>query len=369
MTKNVEWLFCLLRVGLDLRESTDIAEDNVIDWKELQSLASAQGVMAIAWDGLQKLITTGKLPDRLHPEKKLKLQWAYNVMKIEKQYAQQLSAIDKLGKFYSKHGIPMMVLKGYGLSLNYPVPSHRPCGDIDIWLYGKQPQADALLQSERRIEVDVDKHHHTVFYFDGVMVENHYDFLNVHSHISNREIEHCLQELAMLHGETIEIDGHTIYLPPVDFNALFLLRHAAAHFAAAKINLRHVIDWGMFVRRYHSQIDWTVLEQTAEQQNMHQFLHCMNALCIDYLGITADCFSPFQRDSELERKVLDDILYPKFNENVPKGPVGKVLWWKLRRWWANRWKREIVYKEGHATSFLIQLKSNIIGPNLWNIFT
>lgn len=36
----------------------------------------------------------------------------------------------------------MMVLKGYGLSLNYLKPSHRPCGDIDIWLFGKQKEAD-----------------------------------------------------------------------------------------------------------------------------------------------------------------------------------------------------------------------------------
>ena len=30
-----------------------------------------------------------------------------------------------------------MILKGYGRSLNYPVPALRPCGDINIYLYTK----------------------------------------------------------------------------------------------------------------------------------------------------------------------------------------------------------------------------------------
>lgn len=30
-----------------------------------------------------------------------------------------------------------MILKGYGRSLNYPVPALRLCGDINIYLYTK----------------------------------------------------------------------------------------------------------------------------------------------------------------------------------------------------------------------------------------
>lgn len=41
----------------------------------------------------------------------------------------------------------MMVLKGYGLGKNYPAPNHRPCGDIDIWNFGRQEEVDALIMS------------------------------------------------------------------------------------------------------------------------------------------------------------------------------------------------------------------------------
>lgn len=47
-----------------------------------------------------------------------------------------LQAVASLAGFYNAHGYKMMVLKGYACSLNWPRPEHRPCGDIDIWLFG-----------------------------------------------------------------------------------------------------------------------------------------------------------------------------------------------------------------------------------------
>lgn len=127
-----------------------------------------------------------------------------------------------------------MLLKGYGVSLDYPIPAHRPCGDIDIWLFGQQEHADALLHREKGTAINLEKHHHTVFSLDGITVENHYDFLNVHAHASNREIEKKLQELAAEPEKKVLLGEAPLYLPSVDFNALFLLRHTAGHFAAEK---------------------------------------------------------------------------------------------------------------------------------------
>lgn len=82
---------------------------------------------------------------------------------IEKRNFRQKRVLADLAGFYAAHGIDLMLLKGYGMSLNYPIPNHRPCGDLDIWLYGRQKEADALLHKERDIAIDKDKHHHTVF--------------------------------------------------------------------------------------------------------------------------------------------------------------------------------------------------------------
>lgn len=363
MIMEEKQLFGLLRAGLDL--SSPVGEElfrSPVDWPAIYRLASEQGVLAVAWDGLQRLTAAGAISADSLPDRKFNLRWAYNVERIEQHYARQEQTVGALAGFYAEHGIDMMLLKGYGLSLCYPVPRHRPCGDIDIWLYGDQRKGDDLLRKEKGVKIDEDVHHHTVFYFNGIMVENHFDFLNIHAHLSNRRIERLLRELAIRPGDRAEVDGQPFMLPNADFNALFLLRHAASHFAAAKIGLRHVLDWGLFVRLQHDRIDWERFESVARRENMDRFLHCLNALCIDRLGIDAECFPPFERDEPLETRVLNEILHPEFSKPAPRGNIVKVLCWKFLRWWANRWKHRIVFTEGLLSTFFVQLRSHLLKP-------
>ncbi len=88
----------------------------------------------------------------------------------------------------------MMVFKSFSCSLDCPKPNHRPCGDIDIWLFGDQKKADELIK-EKGSKVDNSHHHHTVFYWNGFMVEN---FVNVHAHQSSKELEVYLSNLARM---------------------------------------------------------------------------------------------------------------------------------------------------------------------------
>jgi len=220
-----ETLFLLLRRALGRPRPADEAFAGLpaAAWHALYRLAAAQGVLGIAWDGLRLLEEAGGLPADGAPPRELRIGWSFNTAQDERRYARQRRTI-----------------------LCYPVPEHRPCGDIDIWLYGRQQEADALLRREKGIAIDEEKHLHTVFRIDGVMVENHYDFLNVHAHPSNRQLERMLRTYAAQPGEEIDVEGATVVLPSADFNALFLLRHAAAHFAAAEIGVRHLLDWVVF---------------------------------------------------------------------------------------------------------------------------
>lgn len=363
-------------IGCYYNVSSDTFDVSVPEWRQILSLSVSQGVTAILWDVMSNIYADKRLMmTRL--DRSLKIRWAINVDQIEQTYLKQKKAIAALSHFFTEHGICMMVLKGYGLSLNYPVPEHRPCGDIDIWLFGievddatgksyiknVQAQADELLRKKLNISIDEDKHHHTVFYFGGVMVENHYDFLNVHAHVSNRVIERRLQALARERMECVVVDGEKVYLPSADFNALFILRHTASHFAAEKIGLRHLLDWKYFVEKNASDIDWGALERFAKEMNMHRFMYCMNAICIDYLGLPSDLLPPFERDKDLEQRVLNEIFCPEFSEPKPYcASLFQSLSYKLRRWWVNRWKHRIVYREGLVSTFFVQVWSHLMKP-------
>ncbi len=141
-------------------------------------------------------------------------------------------------------------------------------------------------------------------------------------------------------------------------------RHAAVHFAAIEFGLRHVADWAMFVGRYHDRIDWSALERTAKLQNMDRFLHCLNAISIDFLGVDAAKIPPFERDEALKRRVLNKIIAPEFSVQAPKGGgLAEAQTFKTRRWWANRWKHRIVCRESLPRKSAVDLYSPVLEPS------
>lgn len=334
-----------------------------INWHDLFRLAQQQGLLAVVWNAISKLAESGTLVPKQMPDKALKLQWALSTEKIVARYRKQESIIEKLATFYTEHNIRMMLLKGHSLSIYYPTPEHRECGDIDIWLYGEQKRADKLLAEQRGVKIDEDKHHHTTFTLGGIMVENHFDFLNVHAHISNREIERELRQLSKEDlGTEHHIGSSTVMLPPVNLHALFLLRHTASHFAAEEINLRHIVDWALFVKNNYSDIDWSWLYGIAQRHNMTKFLNSLNAISIEYFGLDSHMLPAFERNTALEQRVFNDIFSPEFSERMPAQGLLRRLIFRFRRWWANRWKHRIVYREGLLKTFIVQIYSHLLKP-------
>lgn len=359
-------LIALLRVALsEAIHPSDVALLFTGDtpWEDVYRFSAAQGVMALAWDGLMRLQSEGLISQEQIPSRAIKLQWALGVERAERRYETQKQALTKLAKIYNREGVRMMVLKGYGLSLCYPRPEHRTSSDIDIWLFGKQKQADEILRERYNIAIDEDVHHHTVFSLDGVMVENHYDFLNIHAHRSNRDIEAHLKSWGN-DGIATTVDSEVIYLPSVNCHALFLIRHAAQHFAAAEIVLRHVTDWAMFVHKHGSEIDWPLLRSICRSHRMDKFLDAMNVIAANIVAFECETGkeSVDSYDVETTERILNDILQPEFSEQKPKDGLIQILIFKWRRWWANRWKHRLVYREGLIATLFVQLRSHLLKP-------
>ena len=244
----------------------------------------------------------------------------------------------------------MMVLKGYACSINWPKPEHRPCGDIDIWLYGDYKEADAVLKKEKGIEIDNDRQHHTVFDWQGFMVENHFDFTDLHHHKSNAEIERILKNLGQDSTDSLDIYDQTIYVPTPNMHALFLLKHTMAHFAAEGMTLRQIIDWGFYVKVHTNVIDWSWLEGVIDKYGMIPAYNIFNAICVEDLGFDAAIFPNVQFSPMLKDKVLNDILNPEFSSPLPKGLLPRVIY-KVKRWSGNTWKHELCYKDSLWSAF------------------
>ena len=341
-----------------------------VDWDEMESLATKQGLLGVVLDGIQQL------PDDQRPPKVQMLQWIGQVMQgYEQRYEVYRKAIDALAAFYNAHGFRMMLLKGYACGRDWPRPEHRPYGDIDIWLFGKQKEADAILAKETGIVIDRSHQHHTVFNWMGFTVENHYDFVNVHALRASAEMEKVFKELGRTEDavlcHTDSTDSTDIYLPSANLHALFLLKHSVSHFVGANISLRQVLDWAFFVEKHTDEIDWEWLNGMIDRFHMRDFVYCINAICVEDLGFQPVESLKFRVESQLEsaefrklkERVLSDILEPAFTAETPKPLIPRAIF-KYKRWKGNGWKHKLCYGTSRWDGFWTLLRSHLMKPKV-----
>lgn len=326
------------------------------DWKAIKSLSTRQGLTGIVIDGVEHL------PEKVRPSKSVLLEWIGNVIQsYEYRYNQCKRSIAELAGFYNSHGFRMMVLKGYACALDWPRPEHRPCGDIDIWLFGKQQEVDDILTKEKQIKIDKSHHHHTVFNWDEFTVENHYDFVNVYANRSSTELEKIFKELGRDDSYFVEVYGEKVYLPSPNLHALFLIKHMASHFAAAEITLRQVLDWAFFVEKHHKDVDWDWLLSLLRKFHMMDFFNIINAICVENLGFQTEIFPTVQFLPDLKEMVLDDILDPTYSAAEPPKLIPRLIY-KYRRWHGNAWKHNLCYSESRWNSFWTGVWAKCLKP-------
>ena len=129
--------------------------DGDVCWPEVLALARNQGLTAIIYDGLNRLIQEGRLPEKWEIDDVTKTKLIGTVINAyEQRYKLYSCAISEMARFYNSRGYKMMVLKGYASSRDYPIPEHRPTGDIDIWQFGKYKECDTAIETEKGIIVN-----------------------------------------------------------------------------------------------------------------------------------------------------------------------------------------------------------------------
>lgn len=327
-----------------------------IDWKEIYALATQHGLLAVVIDGIEQL------PTEMRPPQELLLEWIGEVLQCyEYRYdAYKLTIADMAG-FYNSHGLKMMILKGHACSIEWPKPNHRPCGDIDIWLFGHQKEADTILTKEKSIKIDNTHHHHTCFVWNDFSVENHYDFLNVHHHKSNVELEKVFKNLGQDDSHFTEVNGEKVYLPSPNLHALFLLKHSMTDFAAFYVTFRQLIDWAFYVEKHGEEIDWKWLMRVVEKYHMKEFLNIINAICVEDFGFSSNIFPCVQFNPIVKEQVLSDILFPKFTRESSGSLIPRIKY-KYKRWKGNAWKHELCYNENMTSAFWSGVWNHLLKP-------
>jgi len=342
MKTEMEALLPLLRRGLG--KEAGAADPLPLDgerWLRVFRQASDQGVLALVWDGVRQL------PAALQPPRELRLRWAYNVERIEQRYARQRSRAEELARLFAAEGIRTVVLKGLAVSRLYPVPEHRPCGDLDCFLMGGYERGNRAAEAAgATVARDFYKHSHIDF--RGLTVENHRFCTSVRGSRRVKAFERHLQGL-LAAAPMQPLPGTELLVPPADFTALFLTRHALMHFLSEGISLRHLCDWAVFIDREGAQVDWAAFREVAAEHDLLRFAEVLSDLSVRCLGVAEN---PLPADgAALADRVLENIL----SERRPLFNTSASTWTKRLRLVGNfcrsRWK----FREVYGRNFLLEL--------------
>ena len=351
MKVSEQLLFTLLRASLHGKEMSAFKDVSDRDWEECFQLAQVQGVMALAWDGILKL--------SLQPPLELKLQWGVKVAVQERKHLRYCKAIQEISSFYKKHHIETMTLKGVGLSTLYPIPSHREGGDIDIYTFSGSESisdseanqlADSLIEQQGQ-KIDVDKTpKHSVFYFNGILVENHKTFTNVHSYAIAKLVESMLRK-QMNPQKTLLPTGEVLVPSPM-FNTLFVFFHAVQHYGSG-LSLHHLCDWAIIIKNYGLHFP-----EELTDRRLLRAAAALTTLCNHLLGTTIK----IKEEKEFAYKMLNEMLHPKYYKRPLPHSKLELIAYKIKRFIYNQRLKKSIFNHSPWKSLYISVVHHLLHP-------
>lgn len=334
MESNTDILFALLRGAIEGRKIVLSSQIETSRWWHLFRLAQQNHVAVMTADTMATL----DVP------REVKIPWLSERDKAVRWHLYQSEVQQEIVSAMKQRGIETLVLKGTHTAQYYPIPETREFGDLDLYFYDKHDEADRVAREVLKVSVSNEAHHHSKYNYRGVTVESHYDFLNTHYPPSNRHYETLLKQLATNSSPTFEV--------------LFLLRHMACHFAASRITLRDLVDWTLTCRALEDKVDWVLAEKTIKDYGMTDFVVVLCTIAERRLGVQQNTLSlPHSSTLPLIEK---DIVYGSVDDHDANG-VSRLLW-KMRRWNALAWKRQMVYNDSPFSLLLSSLMSHTMKP-------
>lgn len=218
-----------------------------------------------------------------------------------------MTAQDRVLAEFRAAGIPVAVLKGAAAAANYPQPSSRSMGDIDlIVLPDDFDRAFSLLEQlgwKNDILLEVNPRH-AGFEKEGCPeIELHRYF----STCVNKQQAQFLDQTvysAIPHAVWADVSGFEVPVLPALANGLVLLAHVNQHLGSG-LGLRQILDWQMFVEAHLTDELWeSGFRHATQRVGMEKLAITTTWLCREHLGLqtTATWFNG------ADAQLADDLL-------------------------------------------------------------
>ena len=323
--------------GLPVVREAELPADDAA-WAEVVKASKVQRVLPLVVSWMDTL------PEEQIPEGGDIVGGYLVAERTRKDVRHRVDVLESLAKLLGEGGLEVLFLKGATLSVRYPAPDLRFFGDIDFYLFGESARGVELLAAKGVVSEDY-YHHHTQATLDGVLLENHYDFVDLENHKSNRVLNDALKAMAPVGRIPFKIPGKeprtNVYRMSPTMEALFLMRHMSAHFAASETELRQLYDWALLLRDDADKIDWQEVTRLYEASGMMHFARIVCWIIREKLGL--DLPLPLEpAGGPLSEKVWADMFAGTSADRFRRGSLRYYLR-EAQVLLQNRWKYKLVY--------------------------
>lgn len=286
MMTTEEIFLVLLRAGLwGKAEDTG---DQEVDWKAIREAAHQLAVTGFIADGIavQKKAYPGF--KTVLEDQKLFIKDVFNIEGTNGKLDQLLASIATL---LDSEGLTPVILKGQGLARDYPAPSHRVAGDIDILLDGDdyRKAADILSKKATKLCHEYPRIRHFGMFFGKLEVELHGTINSRMGRRFNGTLEEMQKELFQTKDfRTFDCRGTSVRIPSVEFDATFIFAHIIQHLYDFGLTLKQICDWAMLLHRHRDEIDRDLLKTRLERMDILKEWQVLGCILTDKLGLPAE---------------------------------------------------------------------------------
>lgn len=325
------------------------------EWEGIALLAQKQTVKGIIAEA------ANKLPAGHQPPFPFMRELAFFISRNRIYHAKHDAVLTEIIHLFRQNGINPVLLKGQGMAANYPDPTLRHCGDIDLYIGIENFERSILFakqwKDDHKGSMLIAKHYG--FEYKDVTVELHRVASLSYIPWRNRYLQRWTKK--HLDGQHLRSgamgQNAEILLPPCQFDAVFILEHAWHHFVyTGGVSLKQICDWTMYMHRHHSEINRVELEADLKNLGLCKGWKLFGYIAVNFLGLPQSEL-PFYDDrvkSEADA-VLRQILEEGYGADRVQPMDSRYIGRKLRALHDvfGRWKMMYRY-EGifHAVAYL-----------------
>lgn len=296
----------LLQVSVVTRDVLSRVPSGV-EWEQLLAEAQRQAIAGVMAYGIDRL------PKEQQPPKKVRVQWAGQVLQIEQRNQAMTWACSDLCRRLEEDGFRCCVLKGQANHAYYPegLGVRRNCGDIDIWVV---PEDGSV---RKTIEYVQDKLGMTGLCWlhasgdvSGLPVEVHFHPSFFSRPKYNRRFQEHFADISAC-VERKSVDGVEIPAMKVEEDVVYQMNHIYRHLIDEGVGLRQVVDYYWLLRKFSGEritvSEKSALMQTVEYLGMKRFAGALMYVLQEVLGMPEEYLlcEPSVKDGQF---LMEEIL-------------------------------------------------------------